>query len=116
MRMTDIREVLAANLKKHRRARGWSQAKLAEKAGTSTQYVGALEIKGNFPSSDMVHRLAAALGIDPTELFRKDMGPEAAAAGARKAAVEDIEAALGRLLAGFFSGKMRELEDQTEKR
>ena len=50
--MTNIREVLALNLKKHRQARGWSQAKLAEKVGTSTHYIGMLETKTKFPSGE----------------------------------------------------------------
>jgi transcriptional regulator with XRE-family HTH domain len=52
--MTNIRELLASNLKSFRAARGWSQAKLAEKAGTSTQYLGMIETKIKFPSSQML--------------------------------------------------------------
>ncbi|MDR2070864.1 MAG: helix-turn-helix domain-containing protein [Treponema sp.] len=74
--MTNIREVFALNLKKHRQTRGWSQAKLAEKTGTSTQYIGMLEIKGKFPSSEIIHKLATALCIVPTELFFKEIDPE----------------------------------------
>ena len=65
--MTNIRDVLAANIKKYRYDRGWSQAVLAEKSGTSTKYIGLLETKNKFPSSEMIHKLASALGIDPTE-------------------------------------------------
>jgi len=67
--MTDIREVLVFNLKEFRQILGWSQTKLAEKIETSPQYIGTLEIKGKFPSSEMVNKLVNALRIDPTELF-----------------------------------------------
>jgi transcriptional regulator with XRE-family HTH domain len=108
--MTDIREVLATNLKKYRQARGWSQAKLAEKSGTSTQYIGRLEIKDNFPSSEMVHRLASALGIDPTELFFKDIDPKTARKSTQKAVMEDAQEAISRFVADFFAQKARELD------
>jgi transcriptional regulator with XRE-family HTH domain len=111
--MTDIREVLASNLKKHRRIRGWSQAKLAEKIGTSTQYIGTLETKGKFPSLEMVHKLAKALGIDPTELFYKEIDPVTAMKNSQKAAVEDLGESVVRLIKGFFDEKARELDGET---
>jgi len=110
--MTNIREVLATNLRKHRHARGWSQAKLAEKVGTSTQYIGTLEIKGKFPSSEMVHKLASALGIDPTELFHKMTDPETAIRNSKRAAIEDIGESVNKLVTDFFSKKIRELNDK----
>jgi len=109
--MTNIREILATNLRKHRQARGWSQAKLAEKVGTSTQYIGTLEIKGKFPSSEMVHKLAAALGIDPTELFYKEINPEITIRNSQKAVIEDIGEEVNQLVADFFSEKKRKLND-----
>jgi transcriptional regulator with XRE-family HTH domain len=111
--MTNIREVLASNLKKHRYARGWSQAKLAEKIGTSTQYIGTLEIKGKFPSSEMIHKLAKALGIDPTELFYKEIDPVAVMKNSKKAAIEDLGESVGRLIQDFFDEKARELDEET---
>jgi transcriptional regulator with XRE-family HTH domain len=113
--MTNIREVLAANLKKYRQARGWSQAKLAEKTGTSTQYIGMLEIKGKFPSSDMIHKLAMTLGIDPTELFYKDIDPQTTMKNAQKAVIEDIGEAVNRLVTDFFSEKVQKLDEETGK-
>jgi transcriptional regulator with XRE-family HTH domain len=110
--MTNIREVLASNLKKHRYARGWSQAKLAEKIGTSTQYIGTLEIKGKFPSSEMIHKLAKALGIDPTELFYKEIDPVRAMKNSKKAAIEDLGESVTQLIKGFFAEKARELDEE----
>ena len=110
--MTNIREVLAENLKKYRHSRGWSQAKLAEKTGTSTQYIGMLEIKGKFPSSEMIHKLAAALKIDPTELFLKEVSPETAKQNSQKAAIEDIGDEVNRLISHFFTKKIREIDKE----
>jgi transcriptional regulator with XRE-family HTH domain len=106
--MTNIREVLASNLKKHRQARGWSQAKLAEKTGTSTQYIGMLEIRGKFPSSEMIQKLAAALCIDPTELFFKEIDPETVMKNSQRAAIEDVSEDVNRLLADLFAKKIRQ--------
>jgi transcriptional regulator with XRE-family HTH domain len=111
--MTNIREVLASNLKKHRQARGWSQAKLAEKTGTSTQYIGMLEIKGKFPSSDMIQKLASALSIDPTELFSKEIDPEISLRNAQKAVLEDIGEAVSQIIVGFFAEKARKLAEES---
>ncbi|MCL2600350.1 MAG: helix-turn-helix transcriptional regulator [Treponema sp.] len=88
--MTNIRELFAENLRKYRHAAGLSQEKLAEKAGTSTYYVGMLEIRRNFPSPEMMERLAAALGIDATEFFLREATPEEVSRAYRKAAIEDI--------------------------
>ena len=107
--MTNIREVLAVNLKKYRQARSWSQAILAERAGTSTQYIGTLEIGGKFPSSEMVHKLAAALGIDPTELFYKDIDPEITQKNTKRAVIQDIEEAMSQLITDFFTEKVQKL-------
>jgi transcriptional regulator with XRE-family HTH domain len=106
MVMTNIREVLALNLKKHRQARGWSQAKLAEKTGASTQYIGMLEIKGKFPSSEMIHKLAAALCIDPTELFFKEIDPQTRMKNSQRAAIEDVSEGVSQILSAFFAKKI----------
>jgi len=112
--MTNIREVLAGNLKKYRHSRGWSQAKLAEKTGTSTQYIGMLEIKGKFPSSEMIHKLASALKIDPTELFLKEVSPETVVQNNQKAAIEDIGDEVNKLISRFFAKKIRDVKKTGE--
>jgi transcriptional regulator with XRE-family HTH domain len=105
--MTNIRDVLASNLKRFRQARGWSQALLAEKAETSTNYIGMLENSVKFPSSEMVQKLAAALGIDPTDLFSREIDPVSDMKSYQKAALEDIYELLGRLI----NEKIQELSE-----
>ncbi|GHV34535.1 hypothetical protein AGMMS4952_26930 [Spirochaetia bacterium] len=96
--MTNIRDVLAVNLKKFRQARGWSQAFLAEKAETSINYIGMLENTVKFPSSEMIQKLAFALGIDPTDLFSREIDPITIMKNYQKAALEDIYALLGGII------------------
>ena len=112
--MTNIREVLAKNLKEIRQKRGWSQAKLAEVAGTSTHYIGMLETKAKFPSSEMVHNLANALRIDPTELFSKDIGLETIKNNSQKVAFEDAGEAISKFLSSYITEKIRKLDGESK--
>ena len=67
--MTNLKQLLAFNIKKNRRKNGMSQAQLAEKANASTQYIAMIELEKKFPSVDMIERVATALEIDCLELF-----------------------------------------------
>jgi transcriptional regulator with XRE-family HTH domain len=61
--------MMAINIKQHRCRLGLTQAKLAEKADASTQYVAMIELGRKFPSPEMLERLAIALEIDNLDLF-----------------------------------------------
>jgi transcriptional regulator with XRE-family HTH domain len=67
--MTSIRSLLSLNIKKRRQILGVSQVKLAEKVGTSTQYIGQIEQNKKFPSPEMLERIAEALEVDSPQLF-----------------------------------------------
>jgi transcriptional regulator with XRE-family HTH domain len=67
--MTDIRQLLASNIKTYRKLHGWTQEKLAEEAKTATGYIATIETGKKFPSARMLERLASALRIDTPELF-----------------------------------------------
>jgi transcriptional regulator with XRE-family HTH domain len=73
--MTSLRELLAFNMKEYRRTLGLSQAKLAAKANTSTQYVAMIELKRKFPTPEMLERIAVALNIDAPQLFSLPPSP-----------------------------------------
>jgi transcriptional regulator with XRE-family HTH domain len=64
-----LRDVFVENLRKYRRERGISQATLAEKCGTSTSYIGQIEIGNRFPSLELIEKLARTLQIRPHLLF-----------------------------------------------
>jgi transcriptional regulator with XRE-family HTH domain len=96
--MTNIRDVLAKNMKAYRNALGLSQAKLAEKVNTSTHYIGMIETKNNFPSPEMLERIAAALGIDALALFSGETGLPESMKIYLKAALEDIKDSMSRLI------------------
>jgi transcriptional regulator with XRE-family HTH domain len=104
--MTNIRNVLAKNMKAYRNALGLSQAKLAEKVGTSTHYIGMIETKNNFPSPEMIERIASALGIDTLDLFSTDKKTPEAIKTYRKATLVDVKTQLAR----FLDEKLKDLE------
>ena len=100
--MTDVQTLLAQNLKKYRELSGLSQAALAEKAKCSTTFIGNIEIKKRFPSSQYIDRIARALGVKPAALFAEEVDPEAIAQYAntqrRKAQLEkDVIKAVSRV-------------------
>ena len=70
-----LREIFAKNLRGKRRKCGFSQEKLAEKAGISTQYLAMMEIARKFPTSEVLERLAGAMDIKVYELFLIDHSP-----------------------------------------
>jgi len=70
--MTNIKKHLGSNIKHYRTQSGISQAKLAEMVNMATNYLGLVENGKKFPSSDMIERIAAALGKDTTDLFMLD--------------------------------------------
>jgi transcriptional regulator with XRE-family HTH domain len=104
--MTNIRNVLAKNMKAYRNALGLSQAKLAEKVDTSTHYIGMIETKNNFPSPEMLERIAAALGIDTLDLLARDTSLPETIKACRKSALKDIKCLMGR----FIDEKIKDLD------
>jgi transcriptional regulator with XRE-family HTH domain len=67
----EIREVLAINLRKHRRARGLSQEELAHRADIDRTYISALERSVYAAGIDVVDRLARVLGLEAADLLRR---------------------------------------------
>ena len=67
--MTDLRKVLAFNMKLHRKKLNFSQAKLAELTKVSDNHIAQIETGRRFPSLNMLRSLAYALEIDILELF-----------------------------------------------
>jgi DNA-binding XRE family transcriptional regulator len=68
----EIRDILAANLKQHRRERGISQEELADLAAIDRTYISALERRRYAASIEVVDRLARALGIKAADLLREN--------------------------------------------
>lgn len=65
----NIREILAANLKRYRRERGLSQEELAHLAKIDRTYISSLERCQYAASIEVVDRLAKVLGVEAADLL-----------------------------------------------
>jgi transcriptional regulator with XRE-family HTH domain len=66
-------------MKEQRRILGITQAQLAERVNTSTNYIALIETEKKFPKPEMLERIAVALEIDPPALFTDVIRPLAEA-------------------------------------
>ncbi|MBS3937519.1 MAG: helix-turn-helix transcriptional regulator [Peptococcaceae bacterium] len=64
-------KTLPQRLKEIRATQGLSQAELAEKAGLSQPFIGAIEAGKKSPTVRTVEKLAVALGVSIFELLDK---------------------------------------------
>ena len=70
--MTDLRKLLAFNMKFYRKKMSLSQAKLADLVDASENHIALIETGRRFPSISMLEMLATALEIDVLQLFSKE--------------------------------------------
>jgi transcriptional regulator with XRE-family HTH domain len=92
--MTDLRKVLASNMKLYRKKLGISQAKLAEKADITDNYIALIETGRRFPSVSMLERIAKVLQRDTIELFSLKQDDSAQRGVLKSKILADIEAIL----------------------
>jgi transcriptional regulator with XRE-family HTH domain len=69
--MTQLRQILASNIKKYRALWGLSQMKLAEKADAAPNYIAMIETGRKFPSDRLLERIAQALNVSAVDLFSR---------------------------------------------
>jgi len=69
---TDVRVLLARNMKRYRKICGISQMALAERVGCSPTSIANIETLKRFPSAGKINMIARSLGIPPSELFAED--------------------------------------------
>jgi transcriptional regulator with XRE-family HTH domain len=65
----DVRHRLAANMKRLRKERGWSQEVLADEAGLDRTYISGIERLVRNPTITVVERVAVALGCHLGQLL-----------------------------------------------
>ena len=94
--MTDIKQLLAFNVRQNRSKLGISQAKLAERAESSTQYIAMIELGRKFPSVKMMERIAHALEIDNLDLFSPPPLPKETLQRFQEAVLADLEKAVAK--------------------
>ena len=65
----DLKEIMAMNLRRKRHEQHMTQEELAERAGLSARYVGAV---GDVSASvTVLGQIAEALGVEPGDLLRR---------------------------------------------
>jgi len=114
-RMTNLRAILASNMKEYRSILSISQAQLAEKVNTSTNYIANIETKKKFPTPEMLERIAAALEIDPPALFATKKYPHqttVAMAKFKKQLIKDVTESISETITVRFKKFNRETSDK----
>jgi len=106
--MTNIRDVLANNLKENRRKWGITQSILTEKAGGSTQYIAMIEVSRQFPTPDVLERIASAFGIEAYELFTVPPSPESSMERLHRDIIREIREVIVEVLENALADKHKQ--------
>jgi len=67
----DLKEVMAVNLRRIRHDKQLTQEELADSAGLSARYIGAIERADVSASVTVLGQIAEALNVEPAELVTK---------------------------------------------
>lgn len=67
----DLKEVMAINLRRIRHMKEMTQEELADSAGLSVRYIGAIERADVSASVTVLGRIAEALGVEATDLIKR---------------------------------------------
>lgn len=67
--MPKVPETFSKNLRRYRELRGLTQAELALKSGVHRNSIALYEKGSQFPTLEKVAPIAAALGVEETDLF-----------------------------------------------
>jgi transcriptional regulator with XRE-family HTH domain len=103
--MERLGEIFAYNLKEKRRKRGLTQEKLAELVNVSTHHIGMIEIARNFPTLDLIERLAGALDTEIYELFIDPLSPHEELERLYQTVASDIERVVAEAVEKVLSVK-----------
>ena len=103
-----IRDILASNIKENRRKCGFSQDKLAEKAGISTPFLAMIEVSRKFPTPNVLDRLAEALNIKTYQLFAMPPSPDEAMERLHQSIVKDVDQVVAEAVERAVSAKLED--------
>ena len=69
--MADLKDIVAINVRRLRREKGWTQEDLAERVRLSVRYLGQIERAQASMSVTVLGRIAEALEIEPANLMER---------------------------------------------
>ncbi|MBL8598938.1 MAG: helix-turn-helix transcriptional regulator [Devosia sp.] len=67
----DLKEVMAVNVRRIRHDKQMTQEELADRAGLSARYVGAIERSNKSASVTVLGQIAEALGVEASDLLKR---------------------------------------------
>ena len=67
--MENIKILFGRKIKEYRKKKGLTQAQLAEGVGVDDKHISCIESGKNFPSADLISRLALFLEVEPKNFF-----------------------------------------------
>ena len=70
--MSEIAKIVGQNIRQLRKQSGWTQEKLAEKAGISVPFMTQIELARKKASLDVIESIAKAFGVSYERLFKSD--------------------------------------------
>ena len=76
MTESNLRSIFGKNVRRYRKYKDFSQAKLAEILNISSNFISDLETGKRWVSSDTLVNLAKALGVEPYDLLKPQEIPE----------------------------------------
>ena len=84
--------------------------KLAEKAGITTQYVAMIELTRQFPTPEVLERIAEAFEIEAYELFSVPSSPEDSLHLLMQQIMDDLDRAIGNAVDKAIDRKLKGTE------
>jgi len=103
--MARLQDIFVNNLRKYRRESGFTQAQLAEKVNVSTHHIGMIELSRNYPTLELVERIANALEIEIYELFVDPLSPNTELERLRQEIKDDTSQLLDEFLEKALNGR-----------
>lgn len=65
----NIKNLFGRKIKEYRKKKNLTQAQLAELVNVDDKHISCIESGKNFPSADLIERLAVSLEVEPKDLF-----------------------------------------------
>jgi len=90
----ELQRLFGANVRHHRKAKGWTLEQLADQVGVSRETIGNIERGKAAPLFETAEKIATALGVPAPVLFGADTPP---GSGERARLLVDIHGTLSRM-------------------
>jgi len=113
---TSLKDIFSKKLRENRRKCGFTQEKLAEMVGISTHYLSMLETGRNFPTSDTLESLAAALDVPVYELFLFDQSPKEELEQLKQDIVKEINQTVSKAIKQTLAEERKNIKNSNRRR